>query len=138
MILTSKEIKEAEANSNLSEYELIQVAGKNLFYSMTEDLEETDKILILAGSGNNGADGMVLCQYLCKNHYDVHIAFPYLNPKSNQAKKIYTEFEYPVLSNEELDEALKNTTVIVDALFGFSFHDELSDEIKKLFTKIQT
>ena len=138
MILTSKEIKEAESNSNQSEYELIQVAGKNLFYAMTEDLEETDKILILAGSGNNGADGMVLCQYLCKNHYDVHIAFPYLNPKSDQAKKIYTEFEYPVLSNEELDEALKNTTVIVDALFGFSFHDELPDEIKKLFTKIQT
>ena len=103
MILTSKEIKVAETNSNLSEYELIQTAGKNLFYSMTEDLEETDKILILAGCGNNGADGMVLCQYLCKNHYDVHIAFPYSAPKSVQAKNIYTEFEYPVLSNEELE-----------------------------------
>ncbi len=138
MILTSEEMKIAESKSNLSEYDLIHLVGKKLYQEIKRKISRKDKILILCGNGNNGADGMVLCQYLVKYHYDVKIAFPYKEPNHTQSKLIYHEFDYPILTNEHLSSAVKSSTVIIDALFGFSFHDALPDDIRSLFTFIHT
>ncbi len=138
MILTSEEIKLAESKSKLNEYELIQYVGKALFHEIANNISEREEILIIAGKGNNGADGMVLCQYLKRYHYDVHIVFPLELPNHSEAKRIYEEFDYPIIEPSEIPTYLKTTTVVIDALFGFSFHVPLSEDIRSLFTFIQT
>ena len=136
MILTVKEMKDAEAKSNLNEYELIHYVGKKIFQEIHKNISKKDNILIIAGSGNNGADGMVLCQYLVKYHYHVHLVFPLSLPSHTEAKHIYEEFNYPIIDKTEISTFLKNTDVVIDALFGFSFHDSLPEDIRSLFTFI--
>lgn len=138
MILTNEEIKTAEAKSNLTEYDLIHLVGKKLYQEIKRKISRKDKIFILSGNGNNGADGMVLCQYFVKYHYDVKIAFPLKTPNHTQSERIYQEFDYPILSNESISQAVKSSTVIIDALFGFSFHGTLPEDIQSLFTFIHT
>ena len=138
MILTVKEMKDAEAKSNLNEYELIHFVGKKLFQEIRKKINKKDRILIIAGNGNNGADGMVLCQYLVKYHYDVHLVFPLKLPNHTEAKNIFEVFNYPLIDCNDISSYLKETTIVVDALFGFSFHEPLPEDIQSLFTFIHT
>ena len=138
MILTSNEMKQAEKNSKLSEYELIQIVGKALFESMKEDITKKDNILILAGNGNNGADGIVLSTYLNDNGYKCSICFPYLEPNKETAKIIFKEYKYPIIKKEDISKHLKKATIVVDSLYGFSFHGTLPQEIQSLFSVLSS
>ena len=48
--------------------------GTDYFAKSNHLLELNDQILILAGKGNNGGDGIVLARYLKNNGYDVQIS----------------------------------------------------------------
>ncbi len=118
------------------------------FFSFCDDLEirpEFLKILVLCGSGNNGADGYVFARRMTGNFLeDGGIAlFQVSQPKSDlckiqaeRAKKTGVNFYSGDFEN--LPKEFQKADVIVDCLFGSGFHGEFPTEVNSLFEKINS
>ena len=85
------------------------------------------KILLVAGPGNNGGDGLVAARHLALIGFDVSVVYPTPGEKAHSAKlaqqagDVGVKFldEFPSQSAMDGD-----YSVIVDAMFGFSFSSE--------------
>lgn len=118
------------------------------FFSFCDDLEihtEFLKILVLCGSGNNGADGYAFARRMAGNFMeDCGIAvFQTDLPKSElckiqaeRAKKSGVNFYSGDFENLPLE--IQNADIIVDCVFGSGFHGEFPQEINSLFEKINS
>eukprot|EP00892_Ulva_mutabilis_P011890 jgi/Ulvmu1/9073/UM005_0168.1 len=105
--------------------QLMELAGLSVACSIAAETPQKGKVLVLAGPGNNGGDGLVAARHLHHFGYPVSICYP-----KRTAKPLYeglvvqcTSLGLPFL---EADEVLAadldgSYAVIVDALFGFSF-----------------
>ncbi|EPS61585.1 hypothetical protein M569_13210, partial [Genlisea aurea] len=107
--------------------QLMELAGLSVATSIAEVYKpvEHSRILAICGPGNNGGDGLVAARHLHHFGYRPFICYP-----KRTAKPLYdgliTQLEslsVPFLSAEELPEDLSESfDVVVDAIFGFSFH----------------
>lgn len=140
--LSEEIMMENAANSILTEIN---------FY-IAENQIKNPKILILCGSGNNGADGFTLGRKLSGN-YSIFVA-EILSPKSELAKiqkkrliltqeKIYIIHEF--VNNSEQKSDLLNfincndsDLIIVDCVFGSGFYGEFSEQISLFFEFINS
>ena len=52
-----------------------------------EVITRNEKVVILAGKGNNGGDGIVLARYLKNNGYHASLIFPLGLPKTQTARE---------------------------------------------------
>lgn len=99
-------------------------------YPLSGDRRQPQKILILCGGGNNGADGYTLSRKL-RFDYDVSIV-QFREPKSplckvqaERAEKCGVRF----VKREDLSfYDLRFTDIIVDCVFGSGFHDDLDEK----------
>lgn len=113
-----KKIDQQAVDRGFSLFSLMENAGRNIFEAMREYLNKSDSILILAGTGNNGGDGIVLARYLAAEAFDVQLTFPLGEPKSPTAK---THLEYAKkegihVQTEEYSS--ERVTILIDALLG--------------------
>lgn len=79
-VLSVKQIKEAEAAAmagGTTEDELIERAASRIYKHIENNIEKTHKIAVLAGRGNNGADGLSFALLAVKGGYHVTV---YLMP----------------------------------------------------------
>ena len=99
-------------------------------YPISGDRRQPQKILILCGGGNNGADGYTLSRRL-RFDYDVSI-IQFFEPKTNlcklqaeRAEKCGVRF----VKREDLSfYDLRFTDIIVDCVFGSGFHGNLDEK----------
>ncbi|MBQ9206714.1 MAG: NAD(P)H-hydrate dehydratase [Treponema sp.] len=99
-------------------------------YPLSEERRKPQKILILCGGGNNGADGYTLSRKL-RFDYDVSI-IQFFEPKSSlcklqaeRAEKCGVRF----VKREDLSfYDLRFTDIIVDCIFGSGFHGDLDEK----------
>ena len=99
-------------------------------YPLSGDRRQPQKILILCGRGNNGADGYTLSRKL-RFDYDVSI-IQFFEPKTQlckiqaeRAEKCGVRF----VKREDLSfYDLRFTDIIVDCVFGVGFHGELDEK----------
>lgn len=111
----SKSLDEYVMNAYaISSLELIESAGLSLFLSMRKDLQElhaaSARILVIAGTGNNGADALTVAKYLLFNGYNNTSIFLHESKntnvilKTNQIKSIcnniYTYNNPPPYGNQ--------------------------------------
>ena len=102
-------------------------------YPISKDRRQPQKILIICGGGNNGADGYTLSRKL-RFDYDVSI-IQFFQPKSDlckiqaeRAEKCGVRF----VKREDLSfYDLRYTDIIVDCVFGSGFHDDLDDKTRE-------
>lgn len=121
----------AHANG-LSTNALMETAGRSLYQAIRPLLQQDDRILILAGKGNNGGDGIVLARYLHMNHFDVELVFPFGLPQSQTSKEhfqYYQSLHFPY--RQEVDRS-REFTVIIDALLGVGARLPLYEEYREL------
>ena len=100
-------------------------------------------IIVIAGKGNNGGDGMAIGRILHQLGYSVHFLLLFDPDQLNPDPKInFTiiqnmNLHYTIVQNETLLEEIfedfnvypKNETVIIDALFGTGLNNPIKEGI---------
>lgn len=133
-IYTSKEIKETDKTAEqfgMSTFTLMENAGSALYRKISPFIKKEEKVLILAGKGNNGGDGIVLARYLKNEGYDVKLTFPLGKPKTETARKHLSYYQAvgyewgPFEYDEQAD-------WIIDALLGVGSELPLRDDLAKI------
>ena len=130
--------------------QLMELAGLSVAEAVYHTLEangsDNVKIILVCGPGNNGGDGLVAARHLVhfyaqKNHVDVSIVYPKRSKKQHFVNLVRQceDLNIPVLEempelwwqqNAELEGDQK--TVVVDAIFGFSFKGEPREPFKSI------
>lgn len=126
------EIKEIDAlaeTNGLDTATLMENAGRSIFEAMRERISTNQSILILAGRGNNGGDGIVLARYLKQNGYNVDLTFPLGESATDVAAK---HLNYYKNCGYEIAERKDTYDVIVDALFGVGIRLPLPEQVTEI------
>jgi len=117
----------------LSEDILMEHAAASMMQYIQGKFTSNEKILIVSGSGNNGADGIALSRLLY-SQYDISIYLPF-GAKSDMAKLQYKRAN--LLGVNIIDDlshlSLEHTpNIIVDCLFGSGLNRDLDEESQRL------
>ena len=117
----------------LSEDILMEHASLGLFNYIRKKFKKNKTILIVCGSGNNGADGLALARLLYKT-FDVKIYIA-KEPKTPMAKLQYKRAK--TLDIEFADYVFE-ADIIVDCLFGTGFSGSLDENSIHLIDKLNS
>ena len=101
-----------------------------------DDSNKTQSVLILAGSGNNGADGYALARRIASSEIKVTLCEVAV-PKSDMCKtqKLRTEkVGVEIKKFSEID--LHSYNIIVDCIFGSGFHGSLPEDVAKIISQV--
>lgn len=105
--------------------------GSEHFFSPDNKYINRPCVLILAGGGNNGADGYALARRIVQHKIDVAVCQVY-EPKSamcvlqaDRAKKAGAIFISPYDLDEWIERASFDLRVVYDCVFGSGFHGTL-------------
>ncbi|KAK2659865.1 hypothetical protein Ddye_006398 [Dipteronia dyeriana] len=107
--------------------QLMELAGLSVATSIAEVYKPTEysRVLAICGPGNNGGDGLVAARHLHHFGYKPFVCYPKRTSKPLYSGLV-TQLEslsVPFLSTEDLPLDLsKDFDILVDAMFGFSFH----------------
>src|SRR5699024_5527327 len=71
-----REMDQYAAQQGLSLFTLMENAGRGIAESLQKKVHKNAHILILAGRGNNGGDGIVAARYLKQTNYNVSLVLP--------------------------------------------------------------
>jgi len=117
----------------LTEDILMEHAANGIASYIRANFAKNSKIIVVCGSGNNGADGITLARLL-HVEYDVSIYYA-KKPKSPMAI-----LQDKRAKNIQVPECKKITDcdVLVDALVGTGFSGSLNEKLKKLMNKMNS
>lgn len=111
----------------LSEDILMEHAATSMMNFIVQKFEKNSKILIVSGSGNNGADGIALARLLY-GLYDVTL-YLVKKPKTQIGKLQLKRASKVGVQYEETKKSLREKyDTVVDALFGSGFDKEMTKE----------
>ena len=112
----------------LTEDILMEHASLGLYRAVSK---KVDSVMIVAGLGNNGGDGIALARLLHREK-NVYLYLP-MGAKSPMAK---LQLERAKKVGVKIVDKIKRADVIVDAVFGSGLKRDLSDDIKDLLEKL--
>ncbi len=115
----------------LSEDILMEHAALSMKKVIKDNFDKDKKILIVAGPGNNGADGITLSRILHKS-YEVSL---YL-PVGTKSKMGQIQFQRAKNVGVNIVKKIKNSDIVVDALFGSGLNKSLNDEFANIIKKL--
>ncbi len=135
MIADSFEMKSIEKQSGHRTSVLMKMAAEAIAAQLQIDTVKTDRILIIAGKGNNGGDGLSVCRLLKDRKCKVYLAEG--KPAGKESLEAFCKLSPSVfIQNSGIRKAIDEADVIIDAVYGFGYHGSLNPEIKKLFKYI--
>ena len=122
LIYHPNDVKKAEKEAILSGDDSLKMIGRAA-HALLDFIYETaeidcSRVLIVAGKGNNGADGLLLGALLASNGSSV--TFYKGNDCSCSEENLYFSKDLEIASTLPCD--LERYTLIVDALYGIGFH----------------
>jgi len=112
---------------NLPEDILMEHAAEGINRYIRENFEKKSSVLIVAGPGNNGGDGVALARLLYKD-YDINLYMPY-GAKSKMCKIQVDRF---LAIGGGFVEDLKVCDIVVDAIFGSGLSKDLKNDTVEL------
>ena len=116
---------------SLNSLDLIENAAKGALEMMRDRLQGR-KTLILVGSGNNGADGINLFLLMQKEWMDAHVYYV-SEGKSEENMSLRA-----LVPPGSVSSTLCGYDVIVDAIYGASFHPPLGDDVRSLLDEVNS
>lgn len=142
--VTNEQMKRAESNADsagISCMKLMRNAGEACFARISKLLGSVEgkDIVILAGRGNNGGDGIVIANLLTEARANTILVFVQDLPKSDCARECYSLYERTIKTTlyvhrkETVQYAIANCDAVIDCVFGTGFHGELEQTVSELF-----
>ena len=131
VVLKAAEIRgleECAVESGVSMETLMENAGAAAAEYIREQIDVRDKrAVILCGKGNNGGDGFVIARLLSKAGAQVTVVLMQGAPASALAKQAYDKMHkgIEIILARNAGKPIDRADLIVDAVFGFSFHGRL-------------
>ncbi|SFV65704.1 NAD(P)HX epimerase / NAD(P)HX dehydratase [hydrothermal vent metagenome] len=101
-------------------------------YEEGDSLESIKTVLIVAGPGNNGADGIALARLLF-GFYKIKLYLPF-GLKTDMSKK---QFQRIKNINIEIVSKIDKADIVVDALYGAGLNRTLDEVTKKLIIEMK-
>ena len=134
-VLKAKEMAYADENTinltGISSLVLMENAGRTASEIILDKYGDKNYFVVVAGSGNNGGDGLVIARYLLRNGKKVKVFIlsksrDKLSPDNRKNLEIFELFDGEVLLIGEdklgkLRTSLKEADVVIDAVFGTGF-----------------
>ncbi|GAX84597.1 hypothetical protein CEUSTIGMA_g12018.t1 [Chlamydomonas eustigma] len=121
--------------------QLMELAGLSVASAVCKEYppDKFNSILIIAGPGNNGGDGLVAARHLNHFGYKIQVCYPKQNENVLFQRLVLQLKHLPDVSFVEWSEVKgaginRSCNLIIDALFGFSFKGAVRppfDEILK-------
>lgn len=134
-IYKEAEIRQVDKEASLhglTENALMETAGRSLFQKLLGIVTKKERILLLAGRGNNGGDAIVLARYLLQNGYNAELVFPFGLPKSKTAKEHFSYYKSLQFPYNEKVRINCQYDVIIDGLLGVGTKLPLSEQYLEL------
>lgn len=121
-------------------YTLMQRAALFSYKVLKEIWPETKSIVVICGGGNNAGDGYVLAKLAAEEGKQVSVINIFEADKlKGDAATAYQDFLTTNITPKEFSlSALKETDVIVDALFGTGLDRDIEDQLKDVVSVINS
>lgn len=133
MIIDTGGMKQIESDSLIPVDELMETAGAACAEGIRRFLSGNENVLVLMGNGNNGGDGAVITRLL-KDEFTCRIIPVAGRPKTDAAKAAYAKVPRSrKVPFKNLEQAVAQADVIIDAVYGFGYHGNLSSEMRRIF-----
>ncbi|MBI2151201.1 NAD(P)H-hydrate epimerase [Candidatus Woesearchaeota archaeon] len=125
-----KELEDQAEAQGISTLELMENAGREFVNLVKKKYDLTEKrVIIFAGMGNNGGDGLVAARYFAKDNPVLVLLFGNEEKMKEEAKKNLKKIKNPItIVNIRQEEDLKQfhfqenlNFLLVDALLGTGF-----------------
>ncbi len=110
----------------LTEDLLMEQAASNILSYIEDNYSNNEKVVIVCGPGNNGADGLALARLLYRK-FNVKV-YLVAKPKSKMAK---LQYQRAKVLGIKFTEKIKQADIIVDAIFGSGLNKPLNDEVSQ-------
>lgn len=119
-----------------TEIELIEMVSEAISSEFSKLFDNSYKVIIFCGKGNNGSDGLATARILSYMGYDVTVVTLFDKSKCTRefninfdrlpsSVEIFKSTDYKLDANEEF--------VIIDAIFGSGIKGEIPNEISNIF-----
>ncbi len=138
-MISSQEMRELEAKSNIPRSILMENAGKAVYQVIKQRFDLKDKkILVVCYHGNNGGDGFVAARYLCDEAETDILFIGDENKLKKEAllnfKKLEHNEKIQFLTDDEVN--FDEYDVIIDAILGIGIQGRLNKEISAIIDNI--
>ena len=136
-----EQVRQAEINACLGKdeglYELVEKAGQAAFDIIYPQCKQNAQTCLLIGSGNNGADGLVVARKLLEHDVSIIVMMldkPTTTPEHKQAKSAFEQAggEVEAINLEHLSQS----SLVIDALFGVGLSRPLNEDYLPLINTI--
>ena len=128
-IFSSKQIKTIDEytikNEPVSSFELMERASRELFARITAIVNRSDEIIIFAGTGGDGGDGLAVARMLRESSYRVTVFVVNISPaRSDEWQKNLDKFNSSggtgatVINDGTSIPLIPARSVVIDAIFG--------------------
>lgn len=135
-IISVEYMLECERNAGSLDV-LMQTAGTRLAEFINSKASYLGNVIIIAGKGNNGGDGIVCASLLAEYGFDVTVLFVYGIPSSPLALEVYNHMDGRVKKTSVTESVdFFRYDIIVDCVFGTGFHGELDEKCQDIFKVI--
>ncbi|CAM8982202.1 unnamed protein product [Rhodiola kirilowii] len=107
--------------------QLMELAGLSVASAIADVYKSSDynRVLTICGPGNNGGDGLVAARHLRHFGYNSSVCYPKPTPKPLYSALVtqLQSLDIPFVQVEDLPKELTSDfDIVLDAMFGFSFH----------------
>lgn len=139
-VLSPDEVRKSENitinECNISSIELVEKAAGIIKDVIDERFPDASKFMIVAGGGNNGADGLACARLLAECNKKVYV-FQRSGKQSEVNVAKMNLLLNAAMSNVTFTNELRSDCdVLIDALFGIGLNRDLADEDVELISQI--
>lgn len=128
-ILTSEQVRQCDAftiSQGTKSIELMEYASTKCFVFCLEVIPPLSKVIVFAGPGNNGGDGLVIARLLLKEGYDCKVI--YCRGKSQSNDNLINLEAFEKINGEVIDffDGLSmDADFVIDAILGSGLNKSL-------------
>ena len=142
-LVTGSEMQQYDANT--TEYFhtpsllLMECAAFSLSEEIKQAIQPSDSVLIVCGTGNNGADGLACARMLLLENYNVHVFLAGDEQKATlqfqTQEQIFKAYGFSFINSISADARFD---LIVDAIFGVGLRREISGDFYQLIETLNS